>query len=234
MAQSQPLPECLADRRVGDLAATLPGAAAVFRRFRFDFCCMLERSLAELAAAHETPLDEVEAALLALPPGSEPNAPWAVEALIGHILARFHLAHRMELPELVCLSAQVEHRHQGHPDVPFGLGGVLGELRQLLEAHMQREETRLFPALRRGGPKVQGELQRELEAVRAEHDELVSYLCCLETVTAGHQPPAAACRRWRQLYAGTAKLVDDLVRHRHLENDVLARLLTPATAARMH
>lgn len=208
----------LARRRVGELTANLPGAAAVFRRFRFDFCCMLERSLAELAAEHDTPLAEVEAALMALPAELGPTTPRAVDALIGHILTRFHLAHRLELPELVRLAGQVEHHHQGHPDVPFGLADVLDELRSSLDAHMRREETRLFPLIRRGAR----DLDEELQAIRAEHDELVSYLCCLETVTAGHQPPVDACRRWRQLYAGTEKLVDDLVRHRHLENDVLA------------
>jgi len=221
-----PQPSFLAQRRVGELTANLPGAAAVFRRFRFDFCCLLERSLAELAAAHDTPLGELEAALMALPVELGPSTPRAVDALIGHILTRFHLAHRLELPELVRLAAQVEHNHKGHPDVPFGLADVLDELRANLDAHMRREETRLFPLIRRG---ARG-LDTELRAIRFEHDELVSYLCCLETVTAAHQPPADACRRWRHLYAGTEKLVDDLVRHRHLEDDLLARFCAAAAS----
>lgn len=215
----------LAQRKVGELVATLPGAAAAFRRLRFDFCCMLERSVAELAAAHETPLELVEAALLALPDQPRPSAPKAAEALIGHILSRFHLAHRQELPELARLAAQVEERHRGHPDVPFGLADVLAELAQALEEHMRHEETSLFPLIRRGGAGF----ERELETVHAEHEALVSYLCCVETMTARHQPPADACRRWCELYAGTEKLVDDLVRHRHLEEDVLARSCRTAT-----
>lgn len=215
----------LALRPVGELVASLPGAAGVLRRFRFDFCCGLDDSLATLATTHDTPLAVVTAALESLPPSALVSAPKGLEALLGHILSRYHLVHRQELPRLIRLAALVEHRHEGHPDVPFGLADVLAELQIVLDAHMRREETRLFPQLRRGSRNVLGELAR----VRQEHDELVSYLCCLETVTAGHRPPADASARWRELYAGTEKLVDDLIRHRHLESDLLGNFCHPAT-----
>ena len=34
-------------------------------------------------------------------------------------------------------------------------------------------------------------------------------------------PPADACTSWHALYAGTRKLVDDVMQHIHLENNVL-------------
>jgi iron-sulfur cluster repair protein YtfE (RIC family) len=62
------------------------------------------------------------------------------------------MVHRRELPELIRLATEVEARHQGHPDVPFGLAGVLSELAQALDDLMEREETELFPRLRRVEP----------------------------------------------------------------------------------
>ena len=40
----------LRGRTVGDIAASLPGATAVFRRFRIDFCCNGSRTLEESGA----------------------------------------------------------------------------------------------------------------------------------------------------------------------------------------
>lgn len=200
-----------------ELAATRPGATAVFRRFRFDFCCMLEQTLQQVAAAHDTDVETVEAALDSLPPPTDATQPHQLEPLIGHILARYHMVHRQELPELARLAEAVEREHQGHPDVPFGLAGVLNELAQVLDDHMGKEETELFPRLRRIEPGSGSALM----ALRLEHARLEAYLCCLETLTAGHQPPADAGDSWRRLYTGTAKLVDDLIRHRYLESEML-------------
>ena len=207
----------LADRTVVELAGTMPGATAVFRRFRFDFCCMLDQTLRQMAAAHDTDIELVEAALEALPPSLGATRPHKLEPLLGHILARYHMVHRQELPELARLAADVERRHHGHPDVPFGLAGVLHELAQVLDHHMGREEAELFPRLRRVEPGSGSALL----TLKLEHSRLEAYLCCLETLTAGHQPPADAGTTWRRLYAGTAKLVDDLIRHRYLESETL-------------
>ena len=204
----------LADRTIVELAATLPGATAVFRRFQFDFCGMLDEPLRAVAAAHDTPVDAVEAAILELPPVDLATRPHRLEPLIGHILARYHAVHRAELPELIALAEAVETEHAGHPDLPYGLAGVLHELSLMLDGHMGHEEAELFPRLRRIAPEGDNDLQQ----LKLEHERIEAYLSCLETLTAGHRPPADACPKWRRLYAGTAKLVEDLVRHRYLES----------------
>ncbi len=207
----------MTDRTVGEIAATLPGATGVFRDFCFDFCCMLDQSLAAVAEAHDTPVRSVVAALAALPAPTEATQPHSLEPLIGHILVRYHMVHRCELPGLVTLAEAIEMRHHGHPDVPFGLAGVLRELQAALDDHMAREELELFPRLRRVEPGSGLVLQQ----LRLEHARLEAYLCCLETLTAGHRPPVDASPDWRRLYAGTRKLVDDLIRHRFLESETL-------------
>lgn len=204
----------LADRTIVELAATMPGATTVFRHFHFDFCGMLDQPLAEVAAAHDTPVEDVEAALQGLPSTDVATHPHRLEPLIGHILARYHVVHRAELPELIALAEEVETQHAGHPDLPYGLAGVLHELALMLDGLMGHEEAELFPRLRRSAPDSDDDLRR----LKAEHARIEAYLSCLETLTAGHQPPADACPTWRRLYAGTAKLVEDLVRHRYLES----------------
>jgi regulator of cell morphogenesis and NO signaling len=143
--------------------------------------------------------------------------PREVDALIDHILTRYHAVHRRELSELLLLARRVETEHVRHPDVPHGLADMLLRMGWELEAHMQKEEDGLFPVLRAG----QDGMTMAMELMRDEHDEHAARLAELTMLTRGHQPPQAACGTWRALYAGTAKLADDLREHIRLENEVL-------------
>ena len=57
--------------------------------------------------------------------------------------------------------------------------------------------------------------------MRHDHDDQGAHLRRLQAITNGYALPAETCRSWRALYTGTAKLVNDLMEHIHLENNVL-------------
>ena len=57
--------------------------------------------------------------------------------------------------------------------------------------------------------------------MRHEHVGHGAQLERLAELTTQHQPPTGACNTWRALYAGTARLAEDLVEHIHLENNLL-------------
>ena len=207
----------LAERSLGEIARDLPGAAALFRRFGLDYCCGGSQSLRAAADVAGVDLAEVERALLVLAP-AEPDAPEAPLPLIDHILVRYHEIHRRELPELILLARKVEQRHAGHPELPTGLTTLLEHIADAIEEHMQKEERILFPMMRAGaGPMVMGPIQ-VMEHEHVEHGERLRQL---EALTHNHTPPADACTSWQALYAGTRKLVDDVMQHIHLENNVL-------------
>lgn len=115
----------LQDQSVGEIAAQLPGASGVFRRYDIDFCCHGEVKLAEAASKRNLDLGELNAALNALDPGATPDAPQETEALIEHIQLRYHNVHRVQIPELIQLSAKVETVHAAHPKAPKGLADAL-------------------------------------------------------------------------------------------------------------
>jgi regulator of cell morphogenesis and NO signaling len=202
-----------AARTLGDLAAALPGATAVFRRRKLDFCCGGAERLADAVAPDALAGIEAELAALA---GAEAEAPEETEALIEHILTRYHATHRREVPELIRLARRVEAVHREHPDAPAGLAELLTRMEWEMEAHMQKEEQGLFPMLREGHA-----IPMAMELMRDEHEEHAERLAQLEALTHGHAPPEGACNSWRALYAGTEKFADDLRRHIHLENEVL-------------
>ncbi len=51
---------------IGQIAVSLPGATAIFRRLKLDFCCGGQLPLAEAVAAKGLNLDEVVKALNAM------------------------------------------------------------------------------------------------------------------------------------------------------------------------
>jgi regulator of cell morphogenesis and NO signaling len=209
----------LASRSLADIAATLPGATAVFRRNRLDFCCGGCISLAEASAAKGLSPAEMERELAALAAASSaPLEPQTTEALINLIETRYHAVHRQELPELIRLARRVEAVHRDHRAVPAGLTGLLETVAGELEDHMRKEEQILFPLMRRGGHPM---IAQPIAAMLAEHDSHGAHLRALEALTNDFVAPSDACATWRALYLGGRKLTDDLMEHIHLENNVL-------------
>ena len=204
---------------VGEIAARLPGATAVFRRFGMDFCCKGNVALAESARQRGVDVAEVERALAALDGSADRLAPpQDTAALIDHLLERYHETHRRELPELVRLARRVEKVHAGRADSPRGLADLLERITVELEQHMLKEELVLFPAMKqRSGAR----LDAPISCMRHEHDGHGEHLRALEALTNGITAPPDACRTWQALYAGLDKLRDDLMEHIHLENNVL-------------
>lgn len=134
-----------ASRTLADIAATLPGATAVFRRHKLDFCCGGRMPLAQAAASRRLPLHALEAELDAVAAlGLPPERPERTDDLISLIETRYHATHRRELPELVRLARRVEAVHKSHPSVPRGLAVLLERMTIELEDHMRKEEEILF------------------------------------------------------------------------------------------
>lgn len=217
----------LAQRTLGDIAVHIPGSTAVFRRFKLDFCCGGGISLAAAVEQKRLSLSTIERELEALSPQREDSLSRSPSILIDHILTRYHEVHRRELPELIRLARRVEAVHREHPAVPAGLALALTELEAELESHMQKEEQILFPLLLRGTSFL---TTQPIAMMRFEHEEHGERLRALELLAHGTQAPAEACPTWKALYAGVRKLIDDLMEHIHLENNVLFPQFAPASA----
>lgn len=208
----------LRNRTIGEIAATLPGATAVFRKFKLDFCCGGDAMLDHAVRKRGLDIGLVEKTLTALDPRKSVAAPEATGELIDHIVSRYHATHRRELPELARLARKVEAVHARHPEAPRGLADTLEAIAAELEEHMQKEETELFPLMRQRRD-AGGSLP--IAQLRHDHDRHGEFLRRLETLAQGFVLPEGACRSWEALYVGTNKFADDVMEHIHLENNVL-------------
>ncbi len=219
----------LADQTLAQLAIALPGATALFRRHKLDFCCGGQISLRDAAAAKRLDLPTLEATLAAFERPDRSTEPMDPAALIDHILSRYHAVHREQLPELIRMARRVEAVHRDHPQVPAGLSALLEQAEHELLDHMAKEEEILFPMMRRGSGG--GMAQYPIRVMRQEHHSHGEMIAALMARTQDATPPEGACTTWRALYAGLASLVDDLMQHIHLENNQLFPAFEPSIAA---
>ena len=203
---------------LGQLAVQIPGATAVFRRFKLDFCCGGQQSLAEACAQKGLDADTILSEIEGLVPVQVEPDTRSPSQLIDHILSRYHEVHRQQLPELIRMARRVEAVHRDHPLVPQGLANHLETMEQELLDHMAKEEQVLFPLLKQGGHPM---VIHPIGMMRHEHVSHGAQLERLAALAHQHQPPAGACNTWQALYASTARLAEDLVDHIHLENNVL-------------
>ncbi len=210
----------LLDTTLGQLAREIPGATAIFHHHRLDFCCAGQQTLAQACDHKSLDGEAIAAELQALNQVSAQDQ-WQQSdntALIEHILSRYHDVHRQQLPELIRLAARVELVHGGHPACPVGLTDQLERMQEELLAHMQKEERILFPMIARG---ITGMAVGPVSMMRAEHLDHGEALEALRRLTRDFNLPSGACNTWTALYKGLETLMQDLMDHIHLENNIL-------------
>lgn len=132
-------------------------------------------------------------------------------ALVAHVVEHFHEGHRRDLPALGALARAL-------PPSPAtaALADHLDAFAQALEAHMFKEEMRLFPMMEQGGNTLIAQLIDDMAREHRQHDAEVDEL---HTLRAALPPEAAAAAA--AFDAGLECLLDDLAAHVRTEEDRL-------------
>jgi len=207
---------------LADLAVTMAGASRVFYKYGLDFCCHGNISLKETCDRKginfERVVEEIQHEEQA---GGETFDRWderPIDALIDHILERFHEAHRRDLSRLIAMAKKVETVHQAKSNCPHGLKDCLEQMSVELERHMQKEERILFPMICSG----RGALAiMPIHVMEQEHEDVGENLARVRELSHDFLAPEEACATWRALYLELAEFEEELMQHIHLENNVL-------------
>ena len=191
------------DQPLGELALSIPRASALFRKYDMDYCCGGKQTLARAAARKELDLDVIEAQLaqLAEQPLEKDWRTVALAEIIDHIIVRYHDRHREQLPEVILQATKVERVHADKPN-----------------SHMMKEEQILFPMIKQGmGSQAMG----PISVMESEHDDAGELVEVIKHITHNVTPPPEACTTWKAMYNGINEMIDDLMEHISLENNVL-------------
>ena len=186
-----------------------------------DYCCGGKQTLSRAAARKELDVEVIEAELAKL--AEQPiekdwrSAPLLAE-IIDHIIVRYHDRHREQLPELILQATKVERVHADKPSVPKGLTKYLTMLHEeLSQPHDERRADPLPDDQRGMGSQAMG----PISVMESEHDEAGELLEVIKHTTNNVTPPPEACTTWKAMYNGINELIDDLMDHISLENNVL-------------
>ncbi|AOE49251.1 iron-sulfur cluster repair protein YtfE [Kangiella sediminilitoris] len=206
---------------LGQIARDIPGANDLFFEHGIDYSCSgkstLGSSIEEMGLSPDNILEALQK-LEARPPSEHELRNLSDEQLIDHILERYHVVHRQQIPELLQLADRVESVHKDHPDCPQGLTQHLHKMSQEMEAHMLKEEQILFPIIRQGMAHM---ANSPVAVMRMEHDDHSGSLRRLTLLTNNFQLPGDACNSWRSLYDNLKIFQQDLTNHIHTENNIL-------------
>ena len=206
---------------LADLAIAKPGAARIFLDYGLDFCCRGRRPLAEACAEKGLDVNQVLQAIDTQHDAVEDLTSWnqrPLDALIDHVVGRYHGWLRTEVPGLLQMARKVEVVHAEKTTVPAGLAAHLDHLQAETLEHLQKEETILFPMIRRGrGRSCEGPIQ----VMEADHRDVGAALERVRSLTANLSAPPDACTTWRALYLGLGQLEKEFMEHIHLENNIL-------------
>ncbi len=225
-----------ATQSIREIVSTQPSAAAVLERFDIDLCSQADAPLDAACAELQLSVDQVleklsdaanseHGAVLADP------AAFSLGRLIQHIVRVHHQHVRRELPGLAEMAHKLAGKRGDRAPELIAVDRLLGQLREEMFNHIQKEEMILFPFIARmeeeflhaGAPAHAcfRSVAQPISMMMQEHDAAGQIMAELRRLTQEFVPPDWACATHAALFAGLRAFEADLAQHVHLENDVL-------------
>lgn len=143
----------------------------------------------------------------------------SLDELLDLTTDHYHDPLRRALPRLETLARTVLSQYaRTHPVLLISIGASVLEIRDVLLAHIEREEEVLFPLLRRG---IRSEVPPVVRALRADEYGLVESSRRLRELTGDFTIAVAPSPEWGELWRGLAAFDGRLGDYLSFERDVL-------------
>jgi regulator of cell morphogenesis and NO signaling len=223
-------------KTVSELVRNDYRAAEVFKKWGINYCCGGNLPLAQVCALQGLDHTAIESDLeqasrqRSLPATIDFNN-WPLPFLIDYIQ---HVHHAYARNAGQQLQRHLETFVTGHlKKYPYlaEVQEAYALLMTLLLEHMEDEERRVFPYLRQlcsayenresYGKLFVRTLGRSLDTVSGDHKRIAAALKGLRTITNNYHFADGACTNHQVIYHKLREFDDDLVQHKHLENNVL-------------
>lgn len=225
---------------VREVVFHVPGASRAMERFRLDYCCGGAKSLTAICAESRV---DVAALIAALEEekakGGETDGELLqipLTELTARIMREHHELTRREAPRLVALARRVRDEHAARMPELNAIAKDVELLFHDLEPHLRKEERVVFPyveqleiAGRDAKPApvaLFATIKHVIAEMEHEHEDAELVLARLRRATNDFTVPAemgteGSASEIRELYEGLEAHERDLVRHMHLEGNVV-------------
>lgn len=219
----------ITEATVGELVRDQPNRARIFEEYGIDYCCGGKKSLEQACSESDADFQAVAQKLEQMDSENgtakeNPNAMTLTE-LADHIEATHHAYLRSELPRLQGIIEKVARVH-GDADIRLReVNRVFLGFMEEIYSHMMKEESILFPAVRKlevGESGFHcGTLANPIRVMEAEHDQAGDALKQFRELTSDFTPPNWACNTYRVMLDSLHQLEQDMHQHIHKENNIL-------------
>jgi len=229
------------ENTIGEIVAQNFRAAQVFEKLGLDFCCGGKKTISEACEKSglnaENVVNELNNSLengkmleTGGSKGPDFNS-WELDFLVDYIINTHHIYVMKALPNIFAHAEKVASRHgENHPEVN-SIFDLFSNLKEELEAHLQKEEKMLFPYikslvnLKKNNVEMQyppfGTVKNPVNVLEHEHENAGEILGLLKTLSNNYSTPEDACTTYKVLYSELNEFESDLHTHIHLENNIL-------------
>lgn len=220
------------DTIVGELTAQDYRTATVFKKYAIDFCCNGNRTIKEACEATDIKpagmIEELQSAISAKTDTLIDFKTWPADLLADYIEKKHHRYVKNQALEIKPYLHKICKVHGDlHPE--------LSKIEQLfndavveLTTHMDKEETILFPFVRKMIQEEQPQrstafrtVQNPIEVMMLEHNVEGERFREINALSNNYTPPQDACNTYRVAFALLREFEEDLHLHIHLENNIL-------------
>jgi regulator of cell morphogenesis and NO signaling len=231
------IPKITASSFVTDIVTQDYRTSDIFRKYNIDFCCGGKWPLEVVCQSKFLDTNVVIKELQDVVMQSTSNAvldfdSWDIDFLADYILNVHHRYLNKALPEI---KEQTTKFLDGHRKKFSGLEEIetiINKFLREIPPHMKQEEEIFFPYIKQIFYAHKNKesyarllirtLRKPLEEIMLkEHEATGSNLRRLRIITNNYTPPANACLSHKVTFSKLKELDDDLVRHIHLESNIL-------------
>lgn len=227
----------IASATVAALAIENPHAIEIFKKYNIDFCCGGQRPFDQVCREMDLNaaqiLEEID---LVQDKATEEHLrfnSWSAAFLTDYIVENHHQYVKSAIPELLRLLAKTAVAH-GEEDVELiSIHEKFNLLSEELLNHLEKEEKVLFPMIKElkaqtgRNENAQAEtLETPIQVMLAEHDTAGELIQSIRFLSNNYTVPAHACPTYTITYKKLKEFDDDLMKHIHLENNILFKKVT--------
>jgi regulator of cell morphogenesis and NO signaling len=231
----EPTAESNLDENVGEIVAADFRTARVFDDHGIDYSYEGKSTLAKACSEKGINLDAISRELERVK--SEPvkqhqkYASWHIPFLIDYIFNVHHAYLKGNMEQLAADVRKIASVHGDHHPEVIQIATIFDKIALDLTAHMEEEDNRLFPALRRAdAEKTTGSTPATDDQVTIrvcifkfyhEHEEIGAAVHSIRKLSTGYTIPDGVCSTFRDTYRNLKEFENDLHKHVHLENNIL-------------
>ena len=223
------------EKEIGQFVADDFRTAAVFSKYKIDFCCNGNRTINEVCEKkgldNNDLLDELYAVISSKTNQSIDYKSWPLDLLADYIQKKHHRYVEEKIPVLKQFLNKLCSVHgERHPEL-LKINELFTASAGELASHMKKEELILFPFVKRmvdaklensgiQSPQF-GTVENPITAMMQEHDNEGERFRQIAEITNNYTSPADGCNTYQVTFAMLKEFEQDLHLHIHLENNIL-------------